>query len=219
MLAELQRLVAVIAMFLAVTGCAPLVANFSEARNLDPQKLEKLAVLVVDSTITSSRQMRTPNPIVAQVEDLFLRGLIARGYRMVSRTDNQFLLAEIKFQQSGATEAGAAELGRMLNIPAVVIVRINEHANWSEMVRVKYQDGSTKSVREYRARTTIAARLVSVEQAEVLWASSQTESGRVNDSTGTMAGEAARKVVAAFPYRELPTDKDGNRYDPRLKRP
>jgi len=209
------RLILVVAS-ITMSGCSPMVAEFSESRSFQPQTIEKIAVVVVNELGVPKRNVKVVDSCAARVEDVFIRDLISKGYRVATRSDKQFVLAEIDFQQSGATEVGAAELGRMLNVSAVVLVRINENKNWSEMVRVKYSDGTSKNERVYKARTTIAARLVSVEQAEVLWVSSRTEMGNVEGPDGNMAREAASRVAAAFPYRELPLDKEGNPYDPRL---
>jgi hypothetical protein len=85
-----------------------------------------------------------------QIEDIFIKESISKGYRVVSRSDIEPLLQEMGFQKhSGLTDKDAAELGRMLNVPAVVIVAIT---------------------RDERDASALGVRLISVEEAEVLWA-------------------------------------------------
>jgi hypothetical protein len=84
------------------------------------------------------------------IEDIFIKESISKGYRVVSRSDIEPLLQEMGFQKhSGLTDKDAAELGRILNVPAVVIVAITQ---------------------EEENAVALGVRLISVEQAEIFWA-------------------------------------------------
>ena len=60
------------------------------------------------------------------VKDEFLQVLIEKGYSLVSRSDMASVMKEQTFQRSGVTEDNAAALGKLLNVPAVLVVRITQ---------------------------------------------------------------------------------------------
>ncbi len=61
-----------------------------------------------------------------QVDDFFSMELMKKGYRVVERQRVRSLLAEQDFQQSDRTSAAeAAEIGRILNVPAVAMLDVH----------------------------------------------------------------------------------------------
>lgn len=61
-----------------------------------------------------------------QVDDFFSMELIRKGYRVIERQRVDSILAEQDFQQSPRTSANeAAEIGRILNVPAVAMVDVH----------------------------------------------------------------------------------------------
>ncbi len=61
-----------------------------------------------------------------QVDDFFSMELMAKGYRVIERRRVQSILAEQNFQHSDRTSAeGAAEMGRILNVPAVAMLDVH----------------------------------------------------------------------------------------------
>jgi hypothetical protein len=103
-----------------------------------PQKIAVIVLRSVNSYIPDR-----------EIEDVFIRASISKGFRVVSRSDIEPLLREMEFQKrSGLTDKDAAELGRILNVPAVMIVAVTRNETYS---------------------VSLGARLISVEEAEILW--------------------------------------------------
>ena len=93
----------------------------SSDASFDPKTLEKLAIIVaVDGP---ARNLQTNQSCV--VEDEFVKVLIQKGYSLVSRSDIKLVVVEQQFQKSGLTDDNAVAMGKLLNVPAVMVVRIN----------------------------------------------------------------------------------------------
>lgn len=122
------------------------------------EDVTKVAVLVRDDRRTPTRP----------IEDAFVIELLRKGYQVASRSDLKSVIQEMQFQRSGLTESDAARIGRILNVPAVLIVAVSG---------VEY--GSSRGGRFVR-RASMGARLVRVDSAEVLWIDSRElrQSGR-----------------------------------------
>ncbi|MFI5457188.1 MAG: hypothetical protein ACHRXM_17215 [Isosphaerales bacterium] len=92
----------------------------------------------------------------ALVEDEFVQTMIRKGYSVVAQSDIQALAKEKQFQKSGLTENNAADIGKLLNVPAVIVVRITESAV------EQLTDPNTRNTFTV-ARASLGARLVSME--------------------------------------------------------
>lgn len=119
------------------------------------------------------------------VEDVITTGLMSKNYTVASRSDVETITKEIGFQHSGFTDRDAAEIGRMLNVPAVMIVtvkslKVNRHRGASKV------DGS------------MGARLISVAGGEVLWINSVNHSPWYYASGNTDPGPAVQAMAAAL---------------------
>ena len=86
------------------------------------KSLDKLAVVVVGNNRLPRAAPQSDQQRL--VEDEFLQVLIEKGYSLVSRSDMASVMKEQTFQRSGVTEDNAAALGKLLNVPAVLVVRI-----------------------------------------------------------------------------------------------
>jgi len=137
---------------------------------------------------------------VRSVEDQFIMKLLQKGYQVPAQSDLKQVMEEIRFQQSGLTEAGAAKLGRMLNASAVLMVTIN-----SANVKSRDTGWVVNNVPQQRhtAVCNMSARLISVEKLDVLgmteFSSGASASDRNDASPGILL--AARIVAEAIPAR------------------
>ena len=145
--------------------------------SFNPNKIDKVAVLV-----KSRRQMPT-----RAVEDEFIRLLIEKGYTVSSRSDIEIIMKELKFQHSGLTDDNASEVGRMLNVPAVLIV---------DMTYYNKQRGEKGY---YSVSITLDARFIDVEKNEILWIG--TKYDFESYEKGTLAGELAEELARNIPPR------------------
>ena len=99
------------------------------------------------------------------VEDDFMRELLVKGYQVPSRSDIDTVLKELRLQHSDITDQNAAEIGKILNVPAILIISITQYEKY------KYQTDPFSSPQDF-ARLTLGARLIDVEKSEVLWVGS-----------------------------------------------
>ena len=127
----------------------------------DFTRLDKVAVVDVQGDINGE-------PAKNQIADFFAMELLKKGFAPVERTQVQTLLKEQQFQTSGLTSPeGAAKAGRILNIPAAMIVNI---PNFGEEI-------------------SMTAKIVDVENAGILWMGSG--SGKTGTLLSTILGTVA----------------------------
>ena len=139
---------------------------------------------------------------MSSIEDIFIEAAFQKGYRVSDRSDVNKVLQEIHFQQSGLTEADASQLGHMLNVPAVLLVKINsagvfsQPSGWVVNNQPQYN---------FTAKCLMDARLVGVESAEVLALSSYGASISTDsrNNSGPAIIFAANQLAAGLPARKL----------------
>jgi hypothetical protein len=170
-----------------------------------PDKLTKMAVIVVGESRggggglgrlggvprdTQSDQQRL-------VEDEFVQSLLQKGYSITARSDVEAVMKEQGFQRSGLTEGNAAAIGKILNVPAVLVVRITESSTQSRMnPRIRGQ--------VLEARASMGARLVGVESAEIWWIGKH-NMARIVESRGEASdvlAAVAKAIAMAFPDKK-----------------
>lgn len=126
------------------------------------------------------------------VEDTMTIGLMRKGYTVASRSDVETITKEQGFQNSGMTDSDAARMGKMLNVPAAMIVtvknlKVNRYRNASKV------DGS------------MGARLISVSGGEVLWINTVNYRpyyyATGSDDTAPAVQVMAAELVSSFPSR------------------
>src|SRR5208283_657239 len=83
------------------------------------------------------------------------------------------VVKEQQFERSGLTEDNAAALGKLLNVPAVFVLRITESTTESQR---NPRSGTTVMV----GRASLGARLVGIETGSIWWTGKHTESGVVH---------------------------------------
>ena len=99
----------------------------SSSADFKPRELTKLAVLVTaGGSHHSTRGTVHSTDAQRLVEDVFLECLLAKGHSLAARSDVGSVLREKRFQESGATDELAASVGKVLNVPAVLLVRVTD---------------------------------------------------------------------------------------------
>ena len=175
------------------TGKA-IVKKISSDGSFDPKALTRLAVVVADDPRHQNGQAN----LQAIVEDEFVQTLIRKGYSLVSRSDIQAIIKEKQFQKSGLTEDNAAAVGKLLNVPAVLVVRITDSA-------VEQLVNPTTRTMFTVASASVGARLISVETGLILWTGTFTHSidGGHGELSGVVAN-VAKTMAGGFPDKNLP---------------
>ena len=103
--------------------------------------IDKVAIVAVEGTLRSE-------PAKNQIADLFAMELLKKGYAPKERANVAALLMEQGFQASELiTEAGAAEAGKILNVPAVLIINVPHFGD----------------------EIFISAKMVDIEDGSILW--------------------------------------------------
>ena len=166
--------------------------DVSSDPSFDPKALAKLAIVVAGE----GRRQAIQTNQQRLVEDEFVQVLIRKGYSLASRSDIQAIAKEQAFQKSGLTEGNAVALGKLLNVPAVMVVRITE----SVVETPRNADTGRPSP---VARTSLGARLISVESGLILWTGAYIKSSEVDgqgDALRSLA-DAVKTIAGAFPEK------------------
>ena len=172
-----------------------------------PQSLTKLAVIVANSNDgsrsglgmggRSNEQGSQPNR-QRLVEDVFVQSLLELGHVVVARSDLKAVLKEQSLGQSGLTDSNTVAVGKLLNVPAVLVVKITEYASETQRAARRNTQPSTTG------QVTISARLVSVETGTVWWQGKHT----IKEAIDTAAhlqftlGKVSDKLARAFPTKQ-----------------
>ena len=155
--------VCILSAALIVGGCASGKGESYSLVGFNFAELDKVAILEVTGAVRG-------DTVKNQIGTFFEMELIKRGYSPIERTRVQALLKEQEFQASDITSnMGAAEAGRVLNVPAVMLINIPK----------------------YKEEMTMTAKMVNVEDARILWI------GNGSGSTGKTFATIAGAVVGA----------------------
>ncbi len=154
------------------TGGTPMIARVTVSPLFSPAVYDRIAVYVEDKT----RRFRSKPGAIQQVEDEFMRMAMRKGYTLAARSDMEAVLREQRLQHGPVTEEAMVRLGLALGVPAILLVSINE------VNTTRYQPAiSFGNQRGYATLVSMSARLITVEQAQVVWISSYTGRIRVSD--------------------------------------
>jgi len=144
-----------------VAGCATATGESQARAGYDFGGLEKVAVVDVTGAVVGDAAKN-------QIGDFFVLELLRRGFAPIERAQVQALLKEQQFQASEITSTeDAAKAGRILNVPAVMLV----------------------SIPDYGDEMSITAKMVAVEDGAILWQG--TGYGRQGKMLATIFGAAA----------------------------
>lgn len=126
----------------------------------DFSRVQKVAVVEVVGDISGEAAKN-------QISDFFVMEFLKKGYAPVERSQVLSLLEEQEFQAGDLTTAeGAARVGRILNVPVVLVVNI---PNFGEDI-------------------SMTAKMIDVEDGSILWMGSGT--GSTGKTLATIAGVA-----------------------------
>jgi hypothetical protein len=153
---------------LLAAGCASSEGESYAVAGYDFGSLDKVAIVDVTGRVYG-------DAVKNQIGNLFTLQLMKKGYRVIERSQVQTLLKEQEFQASDLTsQDSAARAGRILNVPAVMMIDIP-----------KYKDGKME----------MSAKLVDVEDATILWLG--TGYGDTGKGLATFVGAAAGAALGA----------------------
>ena len=123
---------------LFIGGCSSGRAESHSRAGYNFSMIDKVAIVAVEGAVKSE-------PAKNQIADLFWMEFLKKGYAPVERAHVRAFLEKQEFQTSElTTEAGAAEAGKILNVPAVLIISIPHFGDEIAMTvkLVDIQDGS-----------------------------------------------------------------------------
>lgn len=131
---------------LIIGGCASGRGESFSRAGYNFSMVDKIAIVAIEGAVTSE-------PAKNQIADLFAMELLKKGFAPIERTRVKAKLDEQQLQASDLiTEAGAAEAGKILNVPAVLIINIPH----------------------FGEETSITAKMVDVQESTILWIGSGT---------------------------------------------
>ena len=123
---------------LFIGGCSSGRAESHSRAGYNFSMIDKVAIVAVEGAVKSE-------PAKNQIADLFAMEFLKKGYAPKEQASVKAFLEEQGFQASDlTTEAGAAEAGKILNVPAVLIISIPHFGDEIAMTAklVDIQDGS-----------------------------------------------------------------------------
>lgn len=124
---------------LFAAGCATGESTVSPA--FHALKPEKIAIVDVSGDIRGEAPKN-------QVEDFFTAEMLKKGYRVIERNRVNRVLEEQDFQRSNrTTDSEAAQIGKVLNVPAVVMLDANVEGE----------------------KVSVTGKMVDTETAEIIW--------------------------------------------------
>lgn len=150
---------------LMISGCASQEGESFVMAGYDFSQVTKVAVLSPTGDVYNTA-------VKNQIANMFQMELMRKGYACVERTEIQRLLKEQEFQASSVTTAeSAAQAGRILNVPVVMMV----------------------AVPEFEEKISVTAKMVRVEDGVILWIGDGSGSTGKTNSTilGAVVGAAA----------------------------
>jgi len=173
---------------LFIGGCSSGRAESHSRAGFNFSMIDKVAIVVVEGAVKSELAKN-------QIADLFAMEFLKKGYAPVERAHVRALLEEQEFQASELTTvAGAAEAGKILNVPAVLIISIPHFGNEITMTAklVDIQDGTILWLGSGSGKTGRFLGLGSVWGADAAVGSEESElfGGVAGGMLGSVAGSA-----------------------------
>lgn len=178
----IKNLIIITVAFFLFSGCAsnpPKPIKYgSMASDFNAKAITKIAVICEDGTVDKkddknsryrgmSREEKDVQPPLRLIEDVMFQYLLDKGYKIAARSDVNSILQEISFQSSGLTDTDATRIGKLLNVPAVMVVTATsltkKHHDADYSTRTKAYDSYDCS---------LGARLLDVQSGEILWTTS-----------------------------------------------
>jgi hypothetical protein len=166
----------------------------------DPNVYSRFAIYVEDRT-----RRRLDSGIMRAIDDEFTRAAIENGYTVASRSDIDAIEKELKIQASDFTEAAMAKRAHALNVSAIILVSINsvDVERYTPVSSLIFKDQRNK--RAYRSNISVSARMISAQEAQILWISSFSEYNHVGDRSDYKVAARAVPKVASIVAAGLPS--------------
>ncbi len=173
---------------LFIGGCSSGRAESHSRAGYNFSMIDKIAIVAVEGAVKSE-------PAKNQIADLFAMEFLKKGYAPVEWARVRALLEEKEFQVSElTTEAGAAEAGKILNVPAVLIISIPHFGDEIAMTAklVDIQDGTILWIGNGSGKTGSFLGLGSLWGADAGVSSEENElfGGLASGMLGSVAGYA-----------------------------
>jgi outer membrane lipoprotein SlyB len=186
MIKRFLALMAVCGVFF-VLGCASGESYTQAGYNFS--KIDKVAVVEIVGDIKGETAKQ-------QVFDYLAMELLKKGYNVIERQQVQSVLEEQDFQRSDLTTTqGAAQAGRILNVPAVMVANINVPGERISMT-VKMIDTETASIVWMGSGYGTTGRTLATLGGAALGAGAGTALG--GDSSGKVVGGVAGGVLGGM---------------------
>ena len=152
---------------LMASGCASQDGESFVKSGYDFSSVTKVAVLPPEGVTYNAG-------VQQQIATMFELELLRKGYHCVTRTEINRVVKEQELQASGITSSeGIAAAGRILNVPVVMIV----------------------TVPEFEEKISVTAKLVKVEDGDLLWVGEG--SGSTGKTASTIFGAAVGAAAGA----------------------
>ena len=171
---------------------------------VDVSTYKRIAIIssvgTVEGQSNSYQQKTSASSIADGVTGVFNEVMLSKGFSVVERSDFDTVLKEQKFQSDwgGDSTRRAAEIGKALNVPAILIVRVSR-ASWRQ--RYGYNPSTGTTLPDIDVNTSISAKLVDVERAAIVWQATYAgeQPGSNADAFQSVIEICARGVANAFP--------------------
>jgi len=145
------------------------------------------------------------------IEDVFIRFLIGKGYSYASRKEVKEIVLEQSFQHSGLTDSDAVRMGKLLNVPAVLMITVSNLGQVDtfegNLLTFPFQLAGAllmpNSGSSCLMRCSMTARLISTQTGEVLWLASLDDfciKQKHNEITSVLQ-KATELIARSFPAR------------------
>lgn len=187
---------------LTLAGCfRPTVpAVVGSPATFDPTPYARTGVMAIDGrTVSNTVTGWNSDPYggktrgtLAIIESAFNAVLLDKGYELVDRGDFNQVVSELNFQSNfGDSAQKVAELGKAMNVKAILVVRLNSLA----------ASAATGSNTQTGISIGLSAKLIDVTKASIVWQASWVGNQSVMDSSDeALAVErTARGVALALP--------------------
>ncbi len=147
--------------------------------------------------------------LASVIEDVFIRSLIGKGYSYASRKEVREIVLEQSFQHSGLTDSDAVKMGKLLNVPAVLLITVSHlgavDAFQGSLLTLPFQLAGALLMPPSGSSCTIqcsmTARLISTQTGEVLWLASVNDfclKQRTNDPRPVLQ-QSTELIAESFP--------------------
>lgn len=185
---------------LACQTTGAIKPDVSLSQRFDANVYSRFAIYVDDRS-----GARLDDGILRSVDDVFTRAAISKGYTIATRSDMSNIARELEIQESGFTETAMAKRARALNVPAILVVSINSVGveKFTPLSSLLFEE--KRNTKGYRSKINISARMISAEEAQIIWVASLSDSSYIGERADRTAARMAVPEIAVRVAQELPS--------------